>query len=60
MTQHLIQYWQRLTHWEGDEDALEAPVLELAACFAKPAIAARRTGEVTRLTDAAKAQATAR
>lgn len=42
MTQHLILYWQRLTRRPDHDKAADAPVLDLAACFANPVIAARR------------------
>lgn len=41
MTQHLILYWQRLTRRPDHDEAADAPILELAACFANPMIAAR-------------------
>lgn len=66
MTHNLILYWQRLAHRLADHDLgdhderAEAPVLDLAACFANPVIAARQTAEVARLADAARGHATAR
>lgn len=52
MTQNLIVYWQRLRQRSTDDrEHLDAPVLELAACFGNPLIAAHEAaqGEIRHL-----------
>ena len=60
MAQTLLVYWQHLTRrFEAAADAegidagrTDAPVLDLAACFANPVIAARHAADVvTRLSE---------
>ena len=57
---HLIHYWQRLTQRPGGHDEAEAPVLELAGCFANSVMAGRQPGNVMRLAEAAQLQAMSR
>ncbi len=65
MTQNLLLYWHRLTHVRlthlRAHEPGEAPVLELAACFGNPVIAAQQSRErVALLSDAAQWRAEAR
>lgn len=45
MTQNLILYWQRLRRRPVDDTTSNAPVLDLAGCFAKSVIAAQYAAE---------------
>ena len=52
MTRILLVYWQQLTQrLDADTARSDAPVLELAACFGNPVIAARRARAAVHLAD---------